>query len=362
MKIGIVLHPYDEEKPSGLGRFIFELTAEMARQGSEHEFLLYLKKAPRIPLKLPGDNWKVLAGAGGGIFWMDMLLKRNEKADVYIFNTPAMPLFWKPPRSIVIALDFAYKKLPTSSLVHFFKNQFLLLYHARSLSRATHVVATSRATKNDCIRFFGIPEEKMIIIYPGFTRICSLPPKEVAIPPKYFFYIGTIKERKNVLNLVKAFILFKEKTNFPHKLLIGGNNSGTYYETIRRYIQEKGRENDVLFLGYISDEEASFVHRHAEAFVFVTLVEGSFGMPVLEAMDCGTPVITSDTETSLELREAKAALLADPYDSTAIAEAMKNIASDKALREKIAANGKAFSQKISWEIMAREMLDLVKKL
>ncbi len=361
MKIGIIVHPYDEVKPSGLGRYVFELVNNMLKCDTENEHVLFLKNKPSVLPSFPGTNWRVVVGEGG-MFWIDNVLKKEKSVDVHLFCTPVMPFFFKPKKSVVIALDFAYKKLRAPSLKYWIQSKFTFWYHQLSMKRAWRVVASSYATKNDCIRLFGIAEEKIKVIHMGFTRICKLPHTVVDVPSRYFFFIGQIKKRKNVLNLVKAFILFKEQTGSEHKLLIAGNNSGEYYEEVCAYIAEKGMEKYIDFLGYISDSEAAFVHTHAEAFVFVTLVEGSFGMPVLEAMDCGTAVITSDTETSYELKETESALLVDPYSVKRIALGMERVASDEALREKLQKNGKAFADTISWEKMARDVVELVKCL
>ena len=114
MKIGIILHPYDEDKPAGLARTIFELTKGMLEIDKDNEYIIFVKNKPRRDPELPGNNWR-LEVLGGGMFWLDHL-RRAPRADVYLFNTPVMPFFWKPLKSVVIALDFAYWHLSSQAL------------------------------------------------------------------------------------------------------------------------------------------------------------------------------------------------------------------------------------------------------
>lgn len=355
MIIGITLHPYDEEKSSGLGRYILDLTEGLIKNGPENEYVIFLKKQPQKMPKFPGSNWKIEI-CNRGFFWLNEIISKKTKADVYIFNTPVMPLFHKVPNSIITAFDFAYKHLKAKTFTQYIKNQMLYLYHLYSLKRANHIVATSSSTKDDIIKLFAIPANKIAVIYPGFKKICSLPEKAIEVPENFFFFIGAIKERKNVLNIVKAFVLFKENNDNDYKLVIAGSNKGEYYEQILSYLDAKNRRNDVVFLGYISDEEASYIYKRAKAFVFTTLIEGAMGMPVLEAMDCGLPVITSNTPTFTEFNAGNSAITADPYKPEEIASALKKVVSNEELRKNLIQNGYDFSGKFNWDSIAKEFL------
>src|SRR3989344_7766597 len=113
MRIGILLHPYDEDKPAGLARTIFELSKGMLEVDRDNEYVIFVKNKPRKDPELPG-NWK-LHVLGGGLLWLDKM-RFAESLDVYIFNTPVMPFFWRPSKSVVIALDFAYWYLAERTL------------------------------------------------------------------------------------------------------------------------------------------------------------------------------------------------------------------------------------------------------
>lgn len=352
MNIGIVLHPYDEDKPAGLARTIFELTKGMLEVDTKNKYIIYLKKKPRMLPELPGSfRVEVL---GSGWFWLEKL-RSAYRADIYIFNTPMMPLFWKPPRSVVLALDFAYWYLAPKTVRGQASKWLTFFLHKRSLARAGSVVAISEATKKDLIHLFQLKEERIRVIYCGFKRISIVPEKEVFLPQKFFFFAGIIKPRKNVFNIVKAFHLFLE--GYPDfSLVIGGNGSGEYYESIRSYVRDNNLEKKVLFTGHLNDGELSYVYKRAQAFVFPTLIEG-FGYPVLEAMDCGIPVITSNQSSLAEVGGNGAALLVNPYNTDDIARGMRRMAGEPALHVDLRARGMQQSALFSWQKAAKTLLE-----
>ena len=194
----------------------------------------------------------------------------------------------------------------------------------------------------------------------GFKKVCELPPTEVSgIPEKFFLFIGAIKERKNVLGVVKAFHQFTKIASSSHALLIAGNGSGPYYEKIRAYIAENNLSSRVLFLGQITDNQLSYLYQKAEALLYPSFIEG-FGFPVLEAMQCGLPVITSNTY-SLPETAGDAAICVDPHDTDAIADAMKKVVQDTAFREQLTVAGKLQCEKFSWQKTAEAYLEVLKR-
>ena len=346
MKIGITLHPYGEKRPAGLGRAILEIVRSLLEADPKNEYTIFLKD-PSGSLSLPGANWKT----------GHLSLGVMRSLDVCIFNTPVIPwwygIFGKAKKSIVIAYDFAYW--------HFGKNYFLWLYHAYSLWRADHIVAISEATKQDLMKLFWVPEKKITVIYLGYKKVCELPPQDVpGIPEKFFLFIGAIKERKNVFGIVRAFHQFTTRFSTDHMLVIAGNGSGPYVEKIKAYISEHGLSPRVLFLGHITDNNLSSLYQKAEALLYPSFIEG-FGFPVLEAMHCGLPVITSNAYSLPELA-GSAAVCVDPHDIGAIAYIMRIIVQNPAYREELIKKGHEQAQKFSWEKTAREYLAVISSI
>lgn len=357
MKIGIVLHPYGEEKPAGLARTIFELTRALIAEDTKNEYIIYFKHLPKVLPDFSGAQWKTV-GLGGGFFWLTKL-RFVERADVYIFNTPVMPFFFGPRRCVILALDFAYIYFPPHGVLARITNTLTRLYHAYSLRACERIVAISEATKKDVMRFFNISEHKIHVMLCGYKKICMVPGQPINVPDKFFFFAGVMKERKNVLNIVRAFREFLRMRQ-DYALVIGGNGEGEYYQKIVEFVRYQKIGDYVRFIGHLNDGQLSYIYKKAAALVFPSFVEG-FGFPVLEAMDCGLPVITSSVSSLPELA-GNAAILINPLRIEEITHAMANIAGDAALREKLVQEGHAQAQKFSWARAAQQMLEIIERV
>ena len=361
MKIGIVLHPYDEDKPAGLGRTIFELVRAMLQIDEKNEYIIFVKNKPRKKPRFPGKNWQ-LHVLGEGLLWLDRL-RSAPRADVYIFNTPVLPLFWRPPKSIVIVLDFAYRYLPTKGIVPFVKNMMLGWYHGVCLRRADHIVSISETTKKEVIKLYKIPKDKITVVYLGYNKICVLEEKKINVPQKFFLFVGVLKDRKNPFSVIKAFVEFYKKHK-DFKLVVAGRGGGPYYHAMVRYVKDHNAENAVVFLGFVSDEQLSFLYKRAYAFVFPSLFEGGFALPIFESMDCGVPVIASGKGPyeSMEETVGDAGILVDPLNISQITSAMERLAEEAGLREEFIKKGFEHVKKFSWRKTGEEMLKVVSRL
>jgi len=355
LKIGIILHPYGEVKPAGLARTIFEFTNGFLTIDTANEYVIFLKNAPQKMPEFPGKNWRVEV-LGGGMFWLENLRKFKD-IDVCIFNTPVVPIWYKPKRTIVIALDFAYYYLSGKRVKTWILRAITFLYHKFSLWRADRIIAISQATKDDVVKLFGVPSQKITVVHCGFKKICDVPEMPVILPQKFFLFVGIIKERKNVFNIVKAFELFQKNISGYH-LVIGGNPTGTYFDMVKQYVAEHDLSKKVLFIGHLNDGQLSHIYRRAEALVFPTLIEG-FGFPVLEAMHCGTPVITSNQSSLREVGGNNSALLVDPYTPEDIAGAMANVVQNQNERKNLVENGYKQIERFSWNKAAEEFLRII---
>ncbi len=357
MKIGIVLHPYGEKYPAGLARIIFEWTKALVASDMKNEYTIFTKERS-VPADVFSGGRLRAAALGGGRFWLDRGLSRMREADVIIFNTPVLPFFGKPKRSIVIALDFAYQYIPAYSLVDWAKKFTLKWYHGYSLRRADAVIAISDATKNDCARLYGIPKGKITVIHPGFTDICALPQKPVDVPKPFFLFIGALKERKNVHGVIGAFAEYRRRNPASREMLcIAGSGAGEYRGSLRMLAEKEGISPHICFLGPVSDRELSFLYKNTVALVFPSFIEG-FGFPILEAMACGTPVITSRGSSSEEIAR-DAALLVDPKNINEIAGAMQKITNDGSLRDSLVRAGNGRVAQFSWSKAAKELLKVI---
>ena len=351
VKIGIVLHPYGEDKPAGLGRAIFEITQNLIALDQKNEYVVFLRKQPKTLPEFLGKNWRVKI-ADYKFLWLDRALW-GENLDVCIFNTPVISFFVRPKKAIVIAYDFAYDD--------FGPKRLLKLYHRFSLKAADLIISISEATKKEIIKLFNISADKVKVIYLGYYDISRKTADPVQnLPEKFFLFVGVIKKRKNVLGVVKAFHKFKAISNSNHKLIIAGWGSGEYFEEIKNYIEKNNLSRDIFIREDIRGDKLSEVYKKAEVVLYPSFIEG-FGFPVLEAMSCGTSVITSNISSLPEVA-GDAAILVDPNNADEIARAMKDIVENQSLRSELIRKGFEQIKKFSWQKTAKEYFDTISRL
>jgi glycosyltransferase involved in cell wall biosynthesis len=354
MKIGLVLDPYGEEHPGGLGRAILEMARGIVSSCQDDEFIIYIKNPPTKPFPFEGRNWR-LAPLGIARMWLASGKKFSRYIDLYIFFTPVIPIFFTPKRSIVVVHDFAYLEQPEGSFKERIVTRVLYLLHHRSLKKASGIVAVSQNAKEATVRYFGIPSEKITVIYNGFISL-GAEPKQIEVPEKFFLFAGVLKARKNVLGVIEAFSEFS-KTHSGYKLLIVGKKSGSYFNKVETLVRELNLEDKVIFSGYVSDGQLAYLYEKATALVFPSFIEG-FGMPILEAMSRGLPVITSNIGALAEVA-GDAAALVDPYNPIAIGAAMSGFADNEVLRQEYIQRGLRRAGEFSWEKNAREFQSLI---
>lgn len=229
-------------------------------------------------------------------------------------------------------------------------------FSARSARR---VIAISESTKQDIVRFLGVPESKVDVVACGVDE--DFRPMESAekvdvlrsrrhLPPKMLLFVGTLEPRKNLTTLLRSYALLKQRFE-PPPLVIGGP-TGWRHEEIFSLAQELDLQDDVLFPGFIPREELPLWYNAASAFVYPSLYEG-FGLPPLEAMACGTPVVASNASSLPEV-VGDAGLLVEPTDAEELAQAMQRVLSDDDLRDSLRRKGLERAKKFSWPRAARE--------
>ena len=222
------------------------------------------------------------------------------------------------------------------------------------------------------MRLYRVPEGKIEVIYEGISSEISnfqfpisnkIPnpkyqnSKYEILNTKYLLFIGRLEERKNIVGIIKAFEILKEKYKIPHKLVLAGK-FGFGAESIKNKIENSQYREDIILPGYVSDEEKFELLKNAEVFLFPTFYEG-FGLPILEAQSVGTPVVTSNISSMPEVTGGSA-ILVDPKDTNAIAEAVQKLISDESHKNDIIEKGLENVKRFSWEKCAREVSDIIK--
>jgi glycosyltransferase involved in cell wall biosynthesis len=228
-----------------------------------------------------------------------------------------------------------------------------------AVRRASAVITISQSAREDLQRILKIPQEKLHVVYGAapehFAPVHS--PEKLAqirdkykLPEQFLLYVGTLEPRKNLTRLVRAFSRLK-KQGQPHKLVLAGP-LGWSMNGFQKQIEELNLGQSVQMLGYIPDEDLPGLYSLATVFVFPSLYEG-FGLPPLEAMACGTPVLSSQNSSLSEIC-GDAAYLVDPLDEDSLFEGLQRVVTDKNLRQELEEFGRKRAAEFSWERAARE--------
>jgi len=246
-----------------------------------------------------------------------------------------------------------------------------LAYLRRALTwsarKAEAVLTISENSKKDLVTLLGIPEERITVTYPGLDPIFEKAPspeehaalrKTFGLGDKFILFVGQLHRRKNALGLIRAFQLLKEQGPLEHQLVLAGGEGDGSTE-IRDYIRQQPR-GEIIVTGCIPDEAIRTLYHQAACLVYPSLYEG-FGLPVLEAMACGCPVITSNVSSLPEVA-GEAALLIDPYRIETIAAAMNSLLTNPDLSQSLIQKGYKQARRFTWEAAARKTLEVFEKV
>jgi len=338
---------------TGTERYAVEMIRAMIRRNTDHEFALYFRDAP------PDDLFPVSGQATERIIPFPRLWTHirfagalwRDRPDLTWVPAHALPLVF-PGRAAVTIHDLGYKFFPQA---HPTSQRLYLDWMTRfSASRADVVLADSQATADDLMRFYGTPARKIRVVYPGVDA----PPigdidvarRKYGLPERYFLFLGTLQPRKNIARIVQAYARWQAAhAGDPTALVLAGGQGWLYDPAWTTGVE------GVILPGYVDDADKGALYAGALALVFPSLYEG-FGFPVLEAMHSGTPVICSTTSSLPELA-GDAALLVDPLDVSAIADAMAAVSGDESLRATLRAKGYEQARKFRWDAAAGAALD-----
>lgn len=347
------------EELEGYGYYIHELFKVLVDKHPEHQFYFlfdrpydkqYIYNSNVYPLVVsPPARHPVLWK-----FWYDMRIPKilnKIKADVFISPDGFCSLVTNIPQCMVIH-DLGFLHLPnTYKSIH---ARYLKRNTPKFLQKAKAIVTVSQFSKNDVLKHYGIPPDKIDVITNGVKEVFQPVDfnQKLTIQEKYtdgkayFIYAGAIQPRKNLVNLLKAFSVFKKRMQSNMKLLITGRLAWKNEEFLK-LISTYKYKSDVVLTGYLAEQELARIMASAYALVYPSLFEG-FGVPVVEAMKCNVPVLTSRA-TSMQEVAGEAGLYFDANNFTDIAEKMMVIYKDEMLRTQLIEKGKLVAAKYNWE-------------
>ncbi len=351
----------------GIGTYVRNLLRHLARIDDSSEFIVLCRQADCASVNGLGANFRAVPEKAAPYSVREQLSVpmdlRREHVD--LFHAPHYVL---PPlarcRSVVTIHDCIHLRFP-----QYLPNRVAYAYARGSLWIATHrsdrVLTVSEASKRDILRYFRVPDKKIDVIYNAIDeRFGQAPaPEEIErvreryqLDGPFILYAGNIKPHKNLERLIEAFHSLRRGGGFDDvRLLIIGDEISKY-ATLRRAVHRHKLHKHVRFFGFVPDETLASLYRLASVFVFPSLYEG-FGLPPLEAMASGTPVITSNVSSLPEV-VGDAALLIDPYEPESIAEAMRRVLTDGSLRDQLRERGFARAREFSWDRSVRRVREI----
>jgi len=239
--------------------------------------------------------------------------------------------------------------------------RILLKLDIRYIKRASHIIAVSQNTRNDLITYLKIPDNKISVIYNGIDHSLFKPYNVKPLDEPYILYVGSERPRKNLDRLFEAFA--KLKKEFPELKLVKVGVSGRsekYRKNTIKKLASLGITEDVIFIDHVSELELAYYYSSAQLLAYPSLYEG-FGLPPLEAMTCGCPVVTSNTSSLPEV-VGEAGIMVDPHDTDSLAQAMRQVLTDSELRDNMIRKGLEQSKRFSWEKTAEQTLEVYNKL
>lgn len=367
----IAIDGYEANVPQRLGssQVAFELIRALEKIDHKNDYAILLPSPPLgdLPKEREGWDYKILKPKK---LWTKIALPAalylsSKKPDIFLSPTHYIPRFCpKSVKRICIIFDLSYLHFPEM----FNKKDLWQLKNWTKFSaeNADHIVTISSFSKKDIMEQYGVAKEKITVAYPGYdnekfkTQNSNVKTAQIKRKYKtgdnYIIYIGTIQPRKNLVRLFETVSRIQGLNLVVVGKTKGEGRQGWMYEDILQTPKRLGIENRVVFTGFVPTEDLSYLISGAKAFCLPSLWEG-FGIPVLEAMACGVPVIVSNVSSLPEV-VGNAGLTFDPYSVDQIEQAIRTITSDKKLQDKYSKAALLQAKKFSWSKMAKNVLKL----
>lgn len=371
MKIGIDCRLFSSTF-TGIGRYTHELVEHYIKLNNKldtpNQIILFFNKPEFRKFKEVENVKKVLVDAKHYSFaeQTKFLFKLNkEKLDIVHFPHFNVPIFYRRPYVVTIH-DLTLNFFPGQKMTKFYHRFAYNLTIRNATKKAKKIIAISKNTKKDLIEILNIDPKKIEIVYNGidekFKFIQDVSKfkktlKKYKISKQFLLYTGVWRNHKNLPRLLKAFKILKEEKNLDLHLVITGKED-PHYPEVKKTVKKLDLTEDIIFPGLVDDEELIHLYNAAFIFVFPSLYEG-FGLPPLESMRCGTPVVASNISSIPEVCGEENAIYFDPYSATDIAEKINSLYIDSAKQAKLVEKGIKYSSQFSWATTAEQTFNLV---
>ena len=360
---------------SGIGQYQVHLLRALLSVDPDNFYHLYafnFRNRQRFgDIRFPAENYKVdvipipqrLITLWWLMFNRPTLEKVVGKCDLYhVSEICIQPV--KSAKTVAFVHDLTTILYPE---YHIKSNTFLHQQRFKRIGRVDGILTNSESTKRDITEHLKIRPEKIFVTHLGADERFKPMEQEETEPvlkkygltKPYILFVGTLEPRKNVETLIRAFNELKQKHKIPHQLVLAGRK-GWLYRNILKFIESSPFKSDIRQMDYIPDEVVPAFMNKADVFVYPSFYEG-FGLPVLEAMQCGTPVITSNTSSMPEVG-GEACLYVHPESADELADTIFKVIRDKSLQNILSGKGVERAKRFSWEKCAEETLEAYKQI
>jgi len=356
---------------TGVGKYTISLVDQLACLAPDNTYTILVHPAAGpIPVREP-ERFRIvpLRVSVGSIkqhLWIPRWVK-SQGIDVVLHTHPVSAMLAQPCASVTVILDVYPLRFP-----EYYGLAARLAYKLlvpRAVRRNDRCIAISQCTKQDAVSFLSVASEKVDVVHLAASEIFRPIPKgpsldevlrSYGVDRPYVLYHGNKRPHKNVVGLLRSFWQLKRQSALPHKLVVTGQDNPREHEfdfsALRRVIGELGMESEVHFTGLVLEEDVPYVYSGADLLAMPSYYEG-FGLPALEAMACGTPVVASNVGAIPEVM-GNAAVLVSPYDIAALADAIESVLSKENLKRDLVKRGLERAQCFSWEDTARKTLEV----
>lgn len=364
MKIGIDCRIWGT-KHGGVGRYVEKLVENLYKIDKENNYVVFCRKAdyPVIPER---KNWKKVIAEVPYYSLREQLVLPfiflKEKLDVLHVPHFNVPVFYTRPFVVTIHdllwHERRYFEDSTHSVpLYLIKYLGYRLVARSAILRSQKIFVPTNFVANDIVRKFGVDKDKLVVSYGAGLEQLKVQSAKYKVKKPYILYVGSLAPHKNVQRLVEAFALLKKYDGMGQLSFVIAGRKDRRYPDLAERISKLGLEGLVYITGFVNDASLDYLYRNSEALVFPTLFEG-FGMPGLEAMARGIPVVCSVIDVLREVY-GEAALYFDPNDPSDISRKIYRIISDKKMAQGLINRGKVRVKLYSWEKMAKEVLGAI---
>lgn len=366
---------------SGVGQYTKRLTEAMAKLSNDEfsvfGFRFFTKPVPKNVFEpSSGIKYRFVRFLPGRVYNLMFKLGIAPPVDVLTFSRP--DIVWYPNFAVWPILRSSTKKIVTIYDLSYInygqlsspKNRdFLIKFVPRAIKKADKVVTISENSKREICKEYGLSPSEVSVVAPAvdpseyFPRSAgevSATRKKYALPSKYILFTGTLEPRKNVIGLLNAYAGLPDNLRAEYGLVLVGGKGWQDEQILSRLARLQKSGENIMQLGYVPDDDLPAIFSGASLFVYPALYEG-FGMPPLEAMACGAPVITADNSSLPEV-VGDAAIKIRAEDTVSLTHEVAHVLSDPALANQMVKKGLAQSKKFTWDKSAKKMLDIIKDL